>query len=498
MSSHDTLGTQLIIRQRITSNRETVKSNMLSTHNAGAQALVRHRGKENCKSPLSIGILFAVRTQLVEHAIECGQAFQRCPDHLSNIFRLLPQNASARLTSATINIADLRFCAKSALKLPRSPASEKEVNDLLEYAISIDLLVSAWSESVPGDWQWTPSDAFDLPSPPLPKSAFVYTSSDTISLSPTPTLPVSRPPDVYLDLWVLSIWNQYRAARIKIQRIILDCIAYLGAAYDAQWYWRGVYATMTVQEMVDDVCASVPMALGSKTFGGPSDRDGVEYPYLRAKGKQSGDHARAANAMGGWHLLDPLKAALRDSGTCLRDGQIEWMAGQMERIARIYGLQGQRGMGVGGGAMSMRFTPPINTDEPKPFLTTSASARMGTVSPKTNPAPPPSSSPTRQQTVSAPTPVQSQAQAPAQSAAANVSPMMGTAPPEMSQSLNHWHGGNSSSDYGAFEGSGMHDSGTSTGLDRGGGMSMGVGSHPGPQMVMEGGIYERHSWEFPV
>ena len=322
---------------------------MTSTHNAGAAALVKHRGPQNCKTPLAIGLLFAVRTQLVEHAIETATGFKRCPDGLSRIFKELPQNASARLTSATINIADLRSCAKSALLLPRSPAAEKEVNDLLEYAISIDLLVAAWPESVPEDWHWTEADSFDLPPPPTPKSAFVYGNDEESPYA----LPVTRNPDVYLDIWVLSIWNQYRAARIKIQRIILDCIACLGPAYDAQWYWRSVYANMITQEMVDDICHSVPFALGTKTFGGPGDRDGIEYPFVAARGKQSFDHCRAASAMGGWHLLDPLKAGMKSSGTCLRDGQIEWMAGQMERIGRVYGLHAQRGNGS--------YSPPMST-----------------------------------------------------------------------------------------------------------------------------------------
>ena len=44
---------------------EAQKSNMVKTHNAGAAALVMHRGQENCKSPLSVGLLFSVRSQLV-------------------------------------------------------------------------------------------------------------------------------------------------------------------------------------------------------------------------------------------------------------------------------------------------------------------------------------------------------------------------------------------------------------------------------------------------
>ena len=38
---------------------------MARMHNAGAAALVMHRGPENIKTPLGIGLLFSVRSQLV-------------------------------------------------------------------------------------------------------------------------------------------------------------------------------------------------------------------------------------------------------------------------------------------------------------------------------------------------------------------------------------------------------------------------------------------------
>ena len=245
---------------------------------------------------------------------------------MTNIFRSLPQNAAARLTSATINIADLRASAKSALLLPKTPGSEQEVNDLLEYAISVDLLIAAWAETLPEDWNWNPADRLDYPRGHAPKSTYVY--DDRM--------------DVYVDLWVQSIWNQYRSARIKSQTIILDCITWLGTAFEHQWYWRAIYARMISQEMVDDICATVPFALGTKITGGPGDRDGVEFPYAGGQ-KVSEEHRRAASALGGWHLLEPMRTALRSN--CLRAGQKEWIVSQMQRITRIYALQSYQGVG---------------------------------------------------------------------------------------------------------------------------------------------------------
>ena len=251
----------------------------------------------------------------VEHAIEEATSFKRCPDALSAMFKSVPQNAAARLTSATVNIADLRSCAKTALVLPRSHESEQEINDLLEYAISVDLLVAAWPEALPESWKARSADGFDYPLGSS-KEAFVYDDKK----------------DIYIDLWVQSIWNQYRSARIKIQTIILDCIAWLGETFDAQWYWRAVYAKMVTQEMADDICASVPFALGTKTPDGPGDRDNIEYPY-HGGAKVCAEHRRAASALGGWHLLEPIRTTLRTD--CLRDGQKEWIMGQMQRINRM-------------------------------------------------------------------------------------------------------------------------------------------------------------------
>ena len=239
------------------------------------------------------------------------------------MFKSLPQNAAARLTSATINIADLRSCAKSALILPRSSKSEKEVTDLLEYAISVDLLVAAWPESLPQEWMWDSAEHFELPAS-LPRNAYIYKDRK----------------DVYIDLWVASVWNTYRSARVKVQTIILDCIDWLGPQFEQQWYWRAIYAKMITQEMVDDLCASVPFALGTKTMGGPGDRDGVEYPYNGTK-KASEDHRRSATALGGWHLLEPMKTSLKTKD--LREGQKDWVKTQMGRIWRIYSLHAGEG-----------------------------------------------------------------------------------------------------------------------------------------------------------
>lgn len=44
---------------------------MAQTHNAGAAALIMHRGQANVISPVAVGLLFAVRSQLVDPPPPC-------------------------------------------------------------------------------------------------------------------------------------------------------------------------------------------------------------------------------------------------------------------------------------------------------------------------------------------------------------------------------------------------------------------------------------------
>ena len=112
---------------------------------------------------------------------------------------------------------------------------------------------------------------------------------------------------------------------------------------------------MIAQQMSDEICASVPFALGTRGGHGTRGQQIEEtstlaataaYPEMAGR-PTSEEHKRAAYAIGGWHLLDPLRVIVmvkRESwcGDVVREGQVEWCAQQMERIGQLYGLQGQK------------------------------------------------------------------------------------------------------------------------------------------------------------
>ena len=123
-----------------------------------------------------------------------------------------------------------------------------------------------------------------------------------------------------------------------------------------------------LQTLIDDICASVPFHLGSRTtLSLPHEHH--EYPpvpahirasanYLDSNGNSTTmsdqDHIRSAAAIGGWFVLTPLIAAMRYAQPLskntmintsarleplnLRPGQLSWITGQVKRIHKVYRL----------------------------------------------------------------------------------------------------------------------------------------------------------------
>lgn len=197
--------------------------------------------------------------------------------------------------------------------------SEQQLMSIVDYAGEVEGRLITWPGSVPDDWRWRTSHTFDnLPS----HERRLYTWDHRA--------------DVYHDIWVASIWNSYRGTMLKIQYMTLQALGMLNPRPLSRLALKIVTAINRVQELVDDICGSVPFNLGSKTFGGPSDRREVQYPD-DGMTKPSSDYRKSAAGLGGWFMLEPLKIAAK--AICLRDGQQEWILKQIERIQRIYTIK---------------------------------------------------------------------------------------------------------------------------------------------------------------
>ncbi|KAI4093305.1 MAG: hypothetical protein LQ339_007700 [Xanthoria mediterranea] len=303
--------------ERVLATSET--KDISGVHDTGAVALVKHRGKENGKSEMSARLLLAVQTQVVDHCIQTASPFGKTSADLDSMRPDAFETAASRLTSLSARLSDLTAYAYPILKNRAQFPSQEQLMSILDYAGDVEAQLSTWPATVPDDWHWRPSHTFDsLPS--QESKLYVY----------------NRRVDIYHDIWVASIWNSYRGTMLMIQYLTLQSLGMLNPPPLSAFAYRIVSAINRVQELVDDICGSVPFNLGTKTFGGPSDRSEVRYPDDGIH-KASSDYRKSAAGLGGWFIIDPLKIAAK--AISLREGQQDWMLKQIERIQRIYTIK---------------------------------------------------------------------------------------------------------------------------------------------------------------
>lgn len=238
---------------------------------------------------------------------------------LTDLASKVPQNVASQLIPISAKAADLRGIARMVFGNQQSPASEHEINRILYLALDIDSQLKHWAETVPDAWLWVSATGFDLPSD-IPHDTFIY--NDRV--------------DYYCDLNVLDIWNSYRAKRVMILSIIIECILKLGPPYDEFLAHQVKYVFRTTQELVDDLCATVPYSIGTKMFGGARDQESVEYPYISMR-KFTIAQRRQVAALGGWYLLENIKGCLSAVGVC--PAQRKWLMRVMVRIGKIYNIR---------------------------------------------------------------------------------------------------------------------------------------------------------------
>ena len=253
----------------------------------------------------------------VDHAMDDsappGENVSICAEFAAGV----PPNTAARLTPICANLARVRSRAQRVLG---GPGLRSEIANVYAQALGVNDLLDSWARSVPSEWHWHPAQHFKIPQG-LPRALFVY--GDRI--------------DLYYDIHVAGVWNVYRACRLRVLKIILDCIAALGEGSSAPLYDRKMTFINQVLELTDDICGTVPFILGTRLNLHTHFANDVEYPYSNSK-RITQDHRRAATAVGGWTLIEPYNQPLKTAANMpyLRSGQKDWLVGQLARIMTSY------------------------------------------------------------------------------------------------------------------------------------------------------------------
>ena len=310
------------------------------THQQGAVALLKHRGQDNFKTPLSQRLFNAVRSRHINYSLQAGKDVQLDESLLADETAILP---SAKLDLLNVKLAKLHMLARGGPEAVN--LSTVEFYQLvMQKALIFEKKLQAWRDSLPKSWQPVSVPASEVH--PSIRQAGLYEDMC----------------DVYSSLAVSHVNNAARSSHVGALRLIALCLRGLqdlGVAIDPN---IEPHVNKRIQAIVDRFCASIPFHLGNRTsVAFPHERR--EYPEIPADLRRLAnyvdpfgnevettmeDHGRAAAAIGGWFIMTPLAGflkapALRSPNVKpgplmrkLRPGQIDWIRGQMYRIQKIY------------------------------------------------------------------------------------------------------------------------------------------------------------------
>ncbi|EXJ64353.1 hypothetical protein A1O7_00689 [Cladophialophora yegresii CBS 114405] len=336
----ETLATVFMLDFYDSLNQRFVKFVDTGTHQQGAVALLKHRGKDNFKTPLAQRLFNAMRSRHINYSLQAGKDIELDPSLLADETAVLP---SAKLDLLNVELANLHKLAQSgpdALHLSMTEFYKL----VLSKALFLEKKLQAWFDSLPVSWRPVSVSAADLH--PTIREAGLYENMC----------------DVYSSLAVSHVNNAARSSHVGALRLIALCLQGLqdlGVAVDPV---IDFHVNDRIQLVVDKFCASIPYHLGNRT-GVTFPHEQSEYPWVPCDLRRLAnyvdpfgnevhmtmeDHARAAAAIGGWFIMTPLAGflkapALRSPNAKpgplmrkLRPGQLDWIRDQMARIQKIY------------------------------------------------------------------------------------------------------------------------------------------------------------------
>jgi hypothetical protein len=293
-------------------------------------ALIKHRGIQNFEDDVSKAILYWVRylcvrcpiyrdTEANTKYLYKEESFKTCktveydPGEWANIpqYTVLPANSS--LDGINLNLARLQAAIPQDFATG-SDSTSLDIKDIIEAARGIDRQLIEWSGTLPLSWLATRVTGEDS-IPPSIGQAGLYQSHC----------------HVYKSIQIAYLWNRQRLSRIRAQKIMLTQLLLQEPSLSNRMSQAS--CQNTIQQLADDICATLPFYLGDRTKPGRLGDRNVEYPHARGSPIPE-THYQMAPAMGGYQLLGALGTLLRFD-IILRNGQKQWIGGQLVRLARI-------------------------------------------------------------------------------------------------------------------------------------------------------------------
>ena len=192
----------------------------------------------------------------------------------------IPRTPTTVLDLMSVEVADLlvdgAHTPSGVIDVINSSNDEDEsshgTDQLLERAQAIDVRLASWPEILPV--HWNP----------------VRVSKDAVPRQVIDAGMYGDSCDIYPDVMICSIWNDWRVTRLKVLRLIAN----LRLARSLYFCEGNIQIIKQIQQLVDGICASIPFCLGSRTGPVPLYEAKLVYPGLKG-GMHSKEHQKAAS-----------------------------------------------------------------------------------------------------------------------------------------------------------------------------------------------------------
>ena len=281
-------------------------------HVEGAKAMISQRGRLIYSAESSPRILLAIRGMLVDRALRKNQSVAGEVLNWTAEGDTIPTSPQLSLNQIQFQVANVQASGVSLVEVAADRKNAVALQ-ILERARDLDQWLILWYRSMPTSYYPVCVTKDDIPS--SVRSAGVYADYCTIHKS----------------VFVADLINKYANSRIRMNLLIIGLAKYLNIPSQ-----ESILATAkeSIQHLADDICATVPFFLGDRRKMLRLDDRSVQYPHLPDQ-RTTAEHYDSAAAYAGFFLTRRL-AELLPPFVPLRDGQREWLFGQMGRIRKVY------------------------------------------------------------------------------------------------------------------------------------------------------------------
>ncbi|KAK6579926.1 hypothetical protein PZA11_007634 [Diplocarpon coronariae] len=297
---------------------ETIASEKTSamawySHIEGAVQLVKMRGRKQMRTKTGYSLFVAVRQQMVVSVLSGSKPLTNgtewwTPDMGRDEIGMF-------VTMLGCRVAEMRSELNHALSsFPRTPDYSQQLTSIMKRFEDLERGCVDWEARLPEEWR--------------PRTVAWVDHVLDGDITKAEVFPGRV--DMYTDVTIANIWNQFRIARLFISGAVVRCAAWICAPVDYRTTPEYAHAVRLCGDLVTDVIAGTPYLLGWRV-----GQSGIlRSENFSSWSEESG--ATTAKAIGGFFVMWPLFSI--SNTDYISDSQRVWAKARLLYVSEILGL----------------------------------------------------------------------------------------------------------------------------------------------------------------